>query len=64
LHDGFISDDQLQPRPVLFTIADVTRVLLGTHGVTGVRDVSVGINGSAIEANGRPRNRARDSSSV
>ena len=53
LRGGFISDDQLQPRPVLFAIGDVTRILLGTGGVTNVRDVSIAIDGAAINDEGR-----------
>jgi hypothetical protein len=53
LRHGFVSDDQLRPRPAEFTLSQITQCLVATEGVAGVRHVSLAIDGAAIEASGR-----------
>ncbi len=61
LRNGFVSDDQLQPRPTEFTISQVIQCVIGTEGIARVQHVSVATEGAGIEAGGRtslavPRN--------
>jgi hypothetical protein len=53
LRHGFVSDDQLGPRPAGFTLSQITQCLVGTEGVEGVRHVSLAIDGGAIEPGGQ-----------
>ncbi|MDX6692885.1 MAG: hypothetical protein QOF02_488 [Blastocatellia bacterium] len=41
LRNGFISDDQLQPKATLIPVQEIIRVMAGSAGVISVRDVSV-----------------------
>ena len=53
LRSGFVSDDQLEPRPHEFTLSQITQCLVATDGVAGVRHASLAIEGAAIEPGGR-----------
>jgi hypothetical protein len=53
LRSGFVSDHQVGPRPDEISLSQVTQCLLATWGVSGVRQVSVAIDGAAIEPGGQ-----------
>ena len=53
LRCGFVGDDQLEARPTGFTLSQITQCLIATEGVAGVRQLSLAIDGGAIESGGQ-----------
>jgi hypothetical protein len=53
LRYGFVSDDQVRPRPDEISLSQVTQCLVATQGVSGVRQVSLAIDGAAVEPGGQ-----------
>ena len=53
LRHGFVSDDQVGPRPHAVSLSQVTQCLVATPGISGVRQVSLAIDGAAIEPGGQ-----------
>ena len=52
LRSGFVTDDQLGPRLKEIALTQLTQCLAATRGVAGVRQVSLAIDGAAIEPGG------------
>ena len=53
LRRGFVSDDQVGPRPDEINLSQIMQCLVTTPGVSGVRQVSLAIDGAAIEPGGQ-----------
>ncbi len=53
LRHGFVSDDQLQPRPREITISQIIQRIVGTEGVGAVQQLSLSIDDDSIDVGGR-----------